>query len=175
MLLKHLRYNSWWHSFLRTRVHIYIIGFSQTNIDANMDSCIHATSFLLWVSMLKYTITVVWVLVIQVLMTLGRQRFSQILEENLDTISSMWVHWDTWDNSRGHHAIGVVLGNVFVQILFPKHCDLFTPRKPYSHIRTGFWRFWIFENVRGTTVWKCSCDKGLTSFFISFFGFEDPT
>jgi len=29
-----------------------------------MDSCIHATSFLLWVSILKCTITVVWVLVI---------------------------------------------------------------------------------------------------------------
>ena len=38
MLLKHLRYNSWLHSFLRTRVHIYIIWFSQTDIDANMDS-----------------------------------------------------------------------------------------------------------------------------------------
>ena len=49
------------------------------DIDVNMDSCIHATSFWLWVSISKYTVTVVWVLVI--LGTLGSQRFSRILEE----------------------------------------------------------------------------------------------
>jgi len=64
-----------------------------------------------------------------------------------DTISFMWVHWDTWENnSMGHDAIGVVLRNVFVQIPFPKH--LFTPRTPYGHIRTGFWRFRIFPVCR---------------------------
>jgi len=84
------------------------------DIDVNMDSCIHATSFLLWVSILKCTITIVWVLVI--LGTLGSQRFSRILEETLDIISFIWAHCDTWDDSRGHRQIGVLLGNVFIQI-----------------------------------------------------------
>jgi len=143
MLLKHLCYNYWLHSFLSPRVYIYIIGVSHfqqiymcADIDVNMDSCIHATSFWLWVSTLKCAITVVWALVI--LGTLGSQRFSRsmILEETLDIISFMWVHWGTWENSRGHHEMGVVLGNVLIQIPFPKH--LFTPRTPYVHIRTGF-------------------------------------
>ena len=100
------------------------------------------TSFLLWVSILKCALTVVCVLVI--LETLGSQRFSRILEETLDIISFMRVHCDTWHNSRGHHQIGVLLGNVIVQILFPKH--LFTPRTqtPYGHIRTRFWKLWLF-------------------------------
>jgi len=107
-----------------------------------MDSCIHATSFLLWVSILKCAITIVWVLVIPG--TLESQRFSRILIETLDIISFMWVHCDTWDKSRGHRQIGVLLGNVFVQIPFPKY--LFTPRTwtPYRHIRSGFWRSWPF-------------------------------
>ena len=102
------------------------------------------TSFLWWVSILKCTITVVWVLVI--LETLGSQRFSRILEETLDIISFMWVHWNTWQNSRGHHEIGVVLGNLFVQIPFPKY--LFTPRTPHGHMRIRFWRFQIFPVSR---------------------------
>ena len=120
-----------------------------------MHACIHATSFLSWVSILQCAITVVWVLVI--LGTLGSQRFSQILEETLDIISFMWVHWDTWDNSRSHHEIGVVLGNVFVQILFPKH--LFTPRTLYWHIRTGFCRFWIFPPYRLQSTFVRWCQE----------------
>jgi len=61
--------------------------YRSVDIDVNMDSCIHATSFLLWVSILKCAITVVWVLVI--LETLGSQRFFRILEETLDIISFM--------------------------------------------------------------------------------------
>ena len=69
-----------------------------------------------------------------------------ILEETIDIISFMWVHWDTRENIRGHHEMGVVLEDVLVQIPFPKH--LFTPRTPYGHIRTGFWRFRIFPVYR---------------------------
>ena len=108
-----------------------------------MDSCIRATACLLWVSILKCIITVVWVLVI--LGTLGSQRFSQILKEILDIISFMRVHCD-WDDGRGHRQICVLLGNVFVQIPFPKH--LITPTcrtwTPYEHIRIGFWRSCLF-------------------------------
>ena len=99
---------------------------------------------LLWVSILKCAITVVWVLVI--FGTLVSQRFPRILEKTLDIISFMWVHWDTWENSRGHHKMDVVLEDVLVQIPFPKH--LFTPRTQYGHIRTGFWRFRIFPVCR---------------------------
>ena len=115
--------------------------------------CIHVTSFLLWLSVLNFTITVVWCLVI--LGTLGSQRFSRILEETLDIISFMRVHCDTWDNGRGHYHIGVVLGNVFVQIPFPKH--LLTPRTPYGQIWTGYRRFWIFPVCRLPSTFVRGC------------------
>jgi len=75
--------------------------------------------YVTWVFTLKCTNTVVWFLVI--FLTHGSQRSGRILEETLDIIPFMRVHCDTRDNNRGHHQIGVVLGNVFVQILFPKH------------------------------------------------------
>ena len=77
---------------------------------------------------------------------LGHLEVSAFPGFSLDMISFMWVHWDTWENSRGHHEIGVVLRNVFEQTPFPKH--LFTPRTPYGHIRPGFWRFRIFPVCR---------------------------
>jgi len=95
----------------------------------------------------------VWVLVI--VGTLRSQRFSRILEETLDMIFFMRVHCDNWDNSKGHHQIGVVLGNVFVQIPFPKH--LFAPRTPYGHIQTEFWRFGFFPVSRLTFTFVHGC------------------
>ena len=75
--------------------------------------------YVTWVFTLKCTNTVVWFLVI--FLTHGSQRSGRILEETLDIIPFMRVNCDTRDNNRGHHQIGVVLGNVFAQILFPKH------------------------------------------------------
>jgi len=55
----------------------------------------------------------------------------------------MRVHCD-WGDSRGHRQIGVLLGNVFVQIPFPKHHFTRRTWTPHGHIRTGFWRSWLF-------------------------------
>jgi len=109
--------------------------------------CIHATSFLLWLIILKCTITIVWVLVIR--RTLGSQRFSRILrvEETLDIISSTIV---------GVIIIGVVLGNVFVTNIVSR-----TPlyiRTPYVHIRTGLWRFWLFPVCRLPSIFADAKD-----------------
>ena len=114
--------------------------------------CIGATSLLLWACIFKCTITVVWVLVI--LGTLSSQHFSRILEETLDIISFMQVHCE---DSRGHRQIGVVLRYVFVQIPFPKH--LFTPRTPYGHVRTGFWKFWLFPHCRLPSIFVRWCHR----------------
>jgi len=109
--------------------------------------CVYATSFLLWVSILMWTITVVRVLVI--LGTLGSQRFSRILKETLNLESFMRIHCDTWDDSRSDRQIGVVLGNVFVQIPFPKH--RFTPGTLYRKNSREKWRKWI--SLTGSPCW----------------------
>ena len=83
----------------------------------------------------------------------AERRFLRILEETFDIISFMWVHWDTLENSRGHQEMGVVLGNVLVQITFPKY--LFTQRTPYGHIQTGSWRFRIFPVCRLPSTFVC--------------------
>ena len=105
--------------------------------------CIYATSFLLWLSILKYTGTVVWLLVI-----LGTDTWKSALfpDSRKDSWHNLFHVGTLRDNGRGHHQIGMVLGIFFVQIPFPKH--FFTPRTPYGHIRTGFWRFWIFPVCR---------------------------
>ena len=107
---------------------------------------------------------VVWVLVI--LGTLGSQRSSPILEETLDIFSFMRVHCDTWESSRGHRQIGVLLGNVFVQILFPKHLFIPRTRTPYSHIRSGFWKLWLFPPswLPSTFVRRCQVPVGFSLF-----------
>ena len=54
---------------------------------------------------------------------------------------------------------GVVLRNMFVQIPFPK--QLFTPRTLYGHIRTGFWRFWLFPVCRHPSTFVYGCQGSI--------------
>jgi len=83
--------------------------------------------------------------------------FPDSRKTELSIISFMRVHCricDTWGHSGGHCQIGVVLGNVFVQIQFPKH--LFTPRTLYGHIWNGFWRFDSFQFADSGFIYFCS-------------------
>jgi len=144
-----------------------------------MHSFTHATSLLLWVSIWKCAITVVWVLVI--LGTLGSQRFSRIVEETLDMFSFMWVHWDTLDNSKWLLKVKPVVASLcksttctrvhtrfqrsfkFQSSIIVNLCGGFIRSVPPSVCACVSW--FDVENVCGTTVrfhyWKYAIFLGL--------------